>query len=91
MPIHGEIEFAYEGLDRDAFSEYDPLDFDLADPAFQLSLVHCELTSRMMNRIEFAIMQPEFELTVRGFDTNLRLRVRLNYEETRDAALVDAE
>ena len=91
LPIHGEIEFAYEGLDRDAFSEYDPLDFDLADPAFQLSLVHCELTSRMMNRIEFAIMQPEFELTVRGFDTNLRLRVRLNYEETRDAALVDAE
>jgi hypothetical protein len=44
-----------------------------------------------MNRIEFTITQTNFALVVKGFDTNLRLRVRLNYEEYSDAALIDAE
>jgi hypothetical protein len=91
LPISAEIEFAYEGLDKDAFSEYDPLDFDLADSMFQLSMVHCTVLSHTLNKIEFAITQPDFELMVKGFDKNLRLRVRLNYEETRDATLVDTE
>ena len=73
------------------FAEYDQLDFDLIDSAFQLSEVNCEVQSRTMNRIEFTITQPNFALMVKGFDTNLRLRVRLNYEEYRDAALIDAE
>lgn len=91
LPIRAEIEFAYEGLDKDAFSEYDPLDFDLADSAFQLSMTHCELVTRGLNRIEFIIIRPEFELMAKGFDKNLRLRMRLNYEESRDATLVDTE
>jgi hypothetical protein len=91
LPITAVVEFAYEGLDKDAFAEYDQLDFDLIDSAFQLSEVNCEVQSRTMNRIEFTITQPNFALMVKGFDTNLRLRVRLNYEEYRDAALIDAE
>ncbi len=91
LPVIAQIEFAYEGLDRDAFAEYDPLDFDLSDTAFTICTTNCEVISRSLNRIEFNVTDANFDLTARGFDHNLRLRVRLNYTEARYAALVDAE
>lgn len=91
LPVIAQLEFAYEGLDKDAFAEYDPLDFDLSDTAFTVITDNCEVISRSLNRIEFQVTEADFELTAKGFDRNLRLRVRLNYTEVRDAALVDTE
>jgi hypothetical protein len=91
LPIHATLEFAYEGLDKDAFAEYDQLDFDVADSMFQITTDGCEVTSRALNCIEFKITQPNFVFLIGGFDKNLRLRVRLNYERTADAALIDTE
>lgn len=91
IPIRVKVEFAYEGLDKDAFSEYDPLDFNLSDQPFTVSYAGCLVDSKHMNVIEFQIYEPDFDLQVRGFDKNLRLRMRMNYEEKTNATAVNAE
>ena len=91
LPLDVKVEFAYEGLDKDAFSEYDPLDFDLADKAFLIKLAGCTVYQRNLNHLAFTVEEAGFGLVVRGFDKNLRLRMRLTYEEATDAATVDAE
>lgn len=91
LPIRASLEFAYEGLDRDAFAEYDPLDFDLADSSFSIKANGCTPGTRALNRFEFEVMSPDFELSITGFDPNIRLRVRLNYKEASDAEVIEAE
>lgn len=91
LPIRVKVEFAYEGLDKDAFSEYDPLDFDLEESNFAIQSTGCQLVSRSMNVIDFDITDPEFRFKLTGFDQNLRLRMRMQYEEMTDAAAVDTE
>lgn len=91
LPVTAQIEFAYEGIDKDAFAEYDPLDFVLDDKSFSVEAMGCQVKTRELNRIEFMVTAPEFSLVVGGFDQHLRLRVRLNYQEANDAALIDAE
>jgi hypothetical protein len=91
LPVKATLEFAYEGLDKDAFAEYDPLDFDLADAGFIVTNVNCVIESRTLNVVEFSATAADFRLEVKGFDNNLRLRARLNYEEASNATTVDTE
>lgn len=91
LPISVTAEFAYEGLDKDAFSEYDPLDFDLDDKEFLVSCSGCQIDQRGLNQVSFSISSPNFSFRINGFDKNLRLRVRVNYKEVEDATLIDAE
>lgn len=91
LPINARLEFAYEGLDKDAFAEYDPLDFDLVDSSFIIIADNCSVTSRTLNTLEFEVTATDFKLEVTGFDINLRLRARLNYEEACDATAIDSE
>lgn len=90
LPVTGELEFAYEGLDKDAFGEYDPFDFDLSDSHFNIATANCSISSRALNRLVFTIESSIFSLTVSGFDKNLRLRMRLDYQENRHAEDIDA-
>jgi hypothetical protein len=91
LPITVKVEFAYEGLDKDAFLEYDPMDFDLADKDFLVQSTGCDSIVKSQNELSFAVSNNDFELAIRGFDSHLRLRMRLTYEETVDAAAVNAE
>lgn len=91
IPLEVTVEFAYEGLERDAFNEYDPFDFDLADSAFAVTQTSCVVNEKSLNRLVFTIISPEFDMRLIGFDRNLRLRMRLSYEEKSDAATVDIE
>lgn len=91
LPVSVRVEFAYEGLDRDAFAEYDPLDFDIKDSAFVIQCTGCTVKSALLNVLEFVVEVPEFKLTLTGFDKNLRLRMRLNYEESEDAKAIDSQ
>lgn len=91
LPISVSVDFAYEGLDKDAFSEYDPMDFDLADETFAVQSSGCSNIERKLNRLTFLIDARDFVITVSGFDSRLRLRMRLLYEESASAATVDAE
>jgi hypothetical protein len=43
------------------------------------------------NSIKFAIVEPEFELSVSGFDPNIRLRARITFKEKEDGPTVDEE
>lgn len=91
LPFNVSIEFAYEGLDRDAFAEYDPLDFDLADASISVKAEGCEVTSRTLNLLEVSVTATDFLLTVNGFDRNLRLRMRLTYQGASNAAAINAQ
>lgn len=91
LPLRVTAEFAYEGLDKDAFSEYDPLDFDLKDNSFSIRGYGYSIVEQTLNELSFFIETTDFALTVSGFDQNLRLRMRLNYEEAQDAATVDTQ
>lgn len=91
LPIEVSVEFAYEGLDKDAFNEYDPLDFNLEDKAFSTTLTGCTVKERSMNRLGFLVEKPDFDFKLTGFDKNLRLRMRLNYKEASDATTLDAK
>lgn len=91
LPIEVSVEFAYEGLDKDAFSEYDPLDFDLCDKTFVIASDGCTVTEQNLNRLSFTVENADFHFELRGFDRNLRLRMRLNYKEASDAATFDAQ
>lgn len=91
VPLEVAVEFAYEGLERDAFNEYDPFDFDLADSGFAVSASGCVVNEKFHNRLEFTVFDPSFELRLTGFDQNLRLRMRLSYEEKVDEAIISAK
>lgn len=91
LPVAVTAEFAYEGLDKDAFAEYDPLDFDVSDADFTVVHEGVDLLERANNVVKFIVRDSNFNFEIRGFDKNLRLRVRVNYKENADAALVDAE
>lgn len=91
LPLRVTAEFAYEGLDKDAFSEYDPLDFDLKDKVFSIEGFGFSIVEQALNELSFLVETADFALTVGGFDQNLRLRMRLNYEEAQDAATVNAQ
>jgi len=91
IPLEVTVEFAYEGIERDAFNEYDPFDFDLADSGFVVTTANCVVNAKSFNRLNFTILSSDFDLKLTGFDKNLRLRMRLSYEEKSDAATVDTE
>lgn len=91
LPLRVTVEFAYEGLDKDAFSEYDPLDFDMRDKAFSIKGSGFSIVQQALNELSFSVEAADFTLTVAGFDQNLRLRMRLNYEEAQDAETFIAE
>lgn len=92
LPIQAKIEFAYEGLDKDAFNEYDPMDFDLSDGGFTINGNGHTIRECQANQLEFSIESRDFtELAVRGFDKNMRLKMRLTYQEATNAETDDTE
>lgn len=93
FPIQCILEMAYEGLDLDPFDSYDPFDFDLSDEqqykitkSEGIEIIKCE-----KNLVNFDILHPSFDLQIDGFDPNLKLRVRLDYDETKDLEVEDEE
>ena len=92
LPVKCTMELAYEGVDLDPFSAYDPFDFEVSDnTVHQVSTVGITVISRKQNVVEFDVLQPEFRLDINGFDQNIRLRARLDYMEKPHGAAVDQE
>lgn len=86
------LELACEGLDQDPFKAYDPFDFDLADQATHMITVSgATVSEHQGNRIQFNVIEPAFALEVQGFDSNIRLRARLNYMEKSDGTSISEE
>jgi hypothetical protein len=92
LPVSCVLETAYEGLDSDPFTAYDPFDFDLTDEkAFPLIVGGIEIEDRKPNRIYFQIVDPEFELRLLGFQPSMRVRSRLTYGGAENGADIDEE
>ena len=92
LPMECCVEVAYEGLDLDPFAAYDPYDFDLSDvKAHNIKTKGITVKVRSGNRIVFEVTDPECSLYVDGFDSNIRLRARLTYEEKKNGPAIDAE
>jgi hypothetical protein len=92
LPISCELELAYEGLDQDPFKAYDPFDFNLADAGLHaITLQGATVTACEGNRLSFDVIDPVFFVEVPGFDTNIRLRAKLNYTEKSHGTSVSEE
>jgi hypothetical protein len=92
LPVTCLLEVAYEGLDLDAFKAYDPFDFDLAiDSVHPVAISGATIIERAGNRLRFEIENPAFSVEVAGFDTNIRLRARLSYQERGNGPIVSEE
>lgn len=92
LPMTCNLELAYEGLDQDPFKEYDPFDFDLSDTvSHEIQSNGINITGRNGNKIEFDVLEPDFNLRVGGFDSNIRMRARLNFKEESNGTTVSPE
>jgi hypothetical protein len=92
LPMECTLEIAYEGVDLDPFSAYDPFDFDLSDPvAHAIVAKGVSIRQRTGNRIDFEVIEPDFALAVPGFDPNIRLRARVNYPEKKNGSTLSEE
>jgi hypothetical protein len=92
LPIDCTLETAYEGLDQDPFGAYDPFDFDLSDAkAFKTSHKGVSSLVAQNNLITFEIVEPDFEVSISGFDPHIRLRARMTFEEKENGPTVDTE
>lgn len=83
FPVLGALEIAYENvsLGGNAFSNYHPFDFDLADPiAHKITSKGVSLKSRNENEIAFSINEADWFLEVQGFDPNKPIRARAKLE-----------
>jgi hypothetical protein len=81
LPLNAELELAYEGLDQDPFEAYDPYDFDMAQAeAYPVIARGLTIRSSSDNRLNIEFTDPDFLLEISGFDPNVRLRARLNYD-----------
>lgn len=85
LPLACKVEFAYEGLDADAFGSYDPFDFDLSDTKqFKIAVEGGTIQHRALNAIQFTVDTLPFSLKVDGFDTHIRRRMRIDYSLNQD-------
>lgn len=79
-PCNVELQCAYESPYGDAFSEFDPFDFDLRDQGdHPISLSGGEVVDVGANTLRVKVQGDDFRLSVGGFSPNLRLRARLRY------------
>ncbi|MEP7364877.1 MAG: hypothetical protein ABI972_16620 [Acidobacteriota bacterium] len=92
LPASCVLELAYEGLDDDPFADYDPFDFDLANEKVHQTVAKgIVVQSRQWNHLEFEVTDADFSFSIDGFDPNIRLRARLNYEENQNGSSIDAQ
>jgi hypothetical protein len=75
-PRFAAVQAAYEVRRGNPFTLYQPLDFDLGDPAFLVEVTGAEVLRRAGNTIVLRIGAPGFELAVRGFDLRRDVRVK---------------
>jgi hypothetical protein len=72
---------AYEVRRGNPFRYYQPLDFELSRPPIQVDARHVRIADCRANGIVLHPEQPDFELTVLGFDPHRDLRVKILPEQ----------
>ena len=81
-----DVMVAYQTRRGNPFVQYDRADFVVDRPPIHLEQRGLEVLFRKDNRIQAAIREPDFSLTVTGFDGRRDLRIRVQPKEQADAA-----
>lgn len=81
LPLDVVLEYAYLGIDDDAFHAYDPFDFDLGDPAGPqvVEATGCTVIEKNENKIKARIESMPFAIKVCGFSEFMMRKVRINF------------
>jgi hypothetical protein len=88
----GYLEVAYQELGADSFRSYDPFDFDFHNESgYPVVASGCEILQKLRNRITFKVLTPNMKLEASGFDPNVRLDVRLVFQEAADGENEEVE
>jgi hypothetical protein len=90
LPQLLDIRAAYDVRRGNAFKKYDAADFDFKDGSFELEPPPqgVEIRSRDKNHMLLEVLEPNFRLTVVGFDANRDLCVNVQVRENENAAPV---
>lgn len=85
-PAELDVRMAYDVRRGNPLRKYHPADFRVEQPPIELdpAPVGINVTSRGANRIRVEITDPDFRLSVRGFDENRDLYVNVKMEEQHD-------
>jgi len=84
-PAALEVRVAYDTRRGDPLRRYDPADFALDDGTITLDAEGLEVIDRGENRLLARVVDPEFGLTVTGFDPNRDLYIRAEGRQLDDA------
>lgn len=76
-PLKVRAEAAYEIRRGNPFRKYDVLDFDLAGDEIEIDTSGARVITAEGNRLVVAIEENDFTITVKGFDPQRDLRVRV--------------
>ncbi len=74
-PQAGRVRAAYHVRRGDPFRRYDPLDFDFRQPPMAIEVHSGSILTLGPNDVEFHADEPDFRLTIRGFDQHRDVRV----------------
>jgi hypothetical protein len=77
MPPLAGVQVAYEVRRGNPFSLYQPLDFEMDRPPIELQAHGAEIVQRVRNTAVVRIQDPDFRLTVKGFDARRDVRVKV--------------
>ena len=71
------VRVAYEVRRGNPFSQYQPPDFQLDMPPIDVSAERAEIVRRAGNQLMLRAQAPDFQVTVKGFDVNRDIRVKV--------------
>ena len=72
-----DLQMAYDVRQGNPFRLYRDFDFDLAKPPIRIEGVHCTFRVAQPNGLKVTAEQPDFQLTVTGFDVNRDLKIKI--------------
>ena len=76
-----EIAVAYDRRRKSPLSKYFPADFKMNEAPITVEVAGASVTEKQLNRLVVKVMQPDFTVTVTGFDENRDLFVDVDAKE----------
>ena len=77
MPALAGVQVAYEVRRGNPFSVYQPLYFEMGRPPIEVQVHGAEVVRQLRNLTVLRIQDPDFRLTVKGFDARRDVRVKV--------------
>jgi hypothetical protein len=76
LPKMATVEVAYDVRQGNPFKKYQPFDFELNEPPINIRGTGVKASIIKSNVLQIAIVQPDFSLSVTGFDPHRDLKIK---------------